>query len=423
MKVTIDTTRWFEAMESWFKMCQHQAAKPSSSKANKLYYELYAKYYERLIPAIEKGNIIVHPTSVPTEIFYAMDLVPMLVTSSTWQMVYSMKNFDEVLGIAKDFGLMEETCSVHRMIAAFAFKGWFPKPVAFVYAVGGCDAFCGSSRVLSEFYDTPSFCIDTPYYYTEEGIAYLTQELADMVAFLEGHTGRRMDWDRLRQSLKLSQRQMELYQEIRQLRKAVPSPMENRRAWQLNWMNWIYAGSEDGIHFFQTLRDELKERVENKKGVASQEKFRLLDLQMPPAWAFKLLDWMQEERGANIVSESYIRYERDVILDPDKPMESLARKWCGGPLWNELQGSTRVITQVAVEDAKEYQVDGAIWWDNFSCRQCGALRMTRDTVLEEVNIPVAEVKCDVMYPGFVSYEEMQKSLENFFDLLEDRKRG
>ena len=423
MKVKVDSTKWFEAMDSWLSMCQHQAAKPYSSKANKAYYELYAKYYERLVPATERGDTVVHPTSVPTEIFYAMDLVPMLVTSSTGQMVYSLKNFVEVLDLAKDFGIMEESCSVHRMIAVFALKGWFPKPAAFVYAVGGCDSFCGSSRVLSEVYDVPSFCIDTPYYYSEEGIAYLTRELTNMVQFLEENTGRKMDWDRLKESLKISEKQHQLFQEIRQLRKAIPSPMESRRAWQLNWMNWIYAGSEDGVYFFTTLRDELKERVEQGKGAAPEEKFRLLDLTMAPAHAFSLLDWMQEKRGASIVSEPVIRYERDFSIDPDKPIESLARKWCGGPLWNELQGSTESISCAAIEDAQEYQAEGAIWWDHNACRQCGAISMTKDELLSKLDIPMVEIKCDITDPTFISYDEMKKDLEDFLELLEARKKG
>jgi len=420
----VKTDMWFKAMDSWFGMCRHMAEKPSSSKANKLYYELYVKYYERLISATEKGNIVVHPTSVPTEIIYAMDLVPMLVTSSTWQMAYSLKMFDKVLAIAKDYGIMDETCSVHRMIGAFAFKGWFPKPVAFVYAAGGCDAFCGSSRLLSHLYDVPTYCIDTPYHYTGQDIAYLTLQLDEMVNLLEETTGRKMDWDRLKESITIAQKQMELFQEIRELRKAVPSPMENRRAWQLNWFNWIYAGSDDGVAFFRTLRDELKERVEKGVGVPGvEEKFRLLDLFMAPAHSFKLLDWMQKERGANIVSETLIRYDNDVVLNPDKPLESLARKWAGGPLWNELQGTTDDVVRAAVEDAKAYKVDGAIWWDNNSCRQCGCIRMTRDGLLDKIGIPTALVTCDIMDPAFTTYDEMKDSLAQFFELLDSRERS
>ncbi|MFH1351232.1 MAG: 2-hydroxyacyl-CoA dehydratase family protein [Pseudomonadota bacterium] len=418
----IDNTMWFKAMDSWFGMCKHMAAKPSKSKANRLYYELYTKYYERLIPAVEKGNIVVHPTSVPTEIIYAMDLVPMLVTSSTWQMVYSLKNFDEVLSIAKEHGIMEETCSIHRMISAFAFKGWFPKPMAFVYATGGCDSFCGSSRVLSELYEVPSYCIDTPYHYTDEDIAYLTNQLSGMVQLLEDATGRKMDWDRLRASIEIAQRQLDLYREIGELRKATPSPMENRRAWQLNWMNWIYAGSEDGVRFFQTLRDELSERVEKGIGAPGvEERLRILDLFMPPTPHFRLLDWMQEDRGANIVSEILIRYDKDVYLDPDKPLESLARKWAGGPLWNELQGSTENVVRAAVEAAEAFGVDGAIWWDNFNCRQCGCIRMAKDGLLDHLDIPTAVISCDIGDPSFVTYEEVKDNLEQFFEILESRK--
>ena len=48
--------------------------------------------------------------------------------------------------------------------------------------------------------------------------------------------------------------------------------------------------------------------------------------------------------------------------------------------------------------------------------------MSKDALMEKVGIPTAEIKCDIGDPNFISYDEMKKSLEDFFDLLEDRKR-
>ena len=363
-----------------------------------------------------------HVTSVPTEIIYAFDLVPLLLTSSTWQMAFILKNYQECLDFATECGIVEETCSGHRVIGTFAFKGWYPPPVAFIYATGGCDAFSGSPRVIGDLYDVPTYCLDTPYQFTEDSYAYLTHELEGMVELLEEVTGRKIDWDKLTGMLKKSKRQYELFQEIRELRKEVPSPMENRRAWQLNWMNWIYAGSDDGILFFETLRDELKDRVEKQTGVPGiEEKFRILDLFMPPAHALKLLDWMQKDYGVNIVSETLIRYDSQVEWDFDKPLDTIARKWCGGPLWNELSGSTDLVVKSALEDAEAYKATGAIWWDNNACRQCGAIRMVKDGLIDNVGIPTVEVVCDIGDPAFVTVDEMKSTLVQFFEMLERRK--
>ena len=349
-------------------------------------------------------------------------MTPILLTSSAWQMAYSMKNFQECLDIAKEYGIAEETCSGHRIISAFAIKGWYPPPIAFIYATGGCDAFCGSPRIIGDLYDIPTYCLDTPYKFNEESYAYLVHELEGMVELLEKQTGKKMDWDKLNTMLKKSKRQYDLFQEIRELRKAVPSPMENRRGWQLNWMNWIYAGSDEGILFFETLRDELKDRVEKKVGVPGiEEKFRIVDLFMPPAHALKLLDWMQKDYGVDIVSETVVRYDEQIIWDFDKPLDTIARKWCGGPIWNEISGRTELVVKSAVEDAIAYRAEGAIWWDNNACRQCGAIRMAKDGLMDNVGIPMVEVICDICDPAFVTEDEMKNTLIQFFEMLEESK--
>ncbi len=421
--IKMDNTMWYKGMNNWESMCRHMITK-STSKANTMYYELYIKYFQRVRQAIEKDKIAVHATSIPIELIYAAELTPVLMVSSSWQMAYSLKNYEEMLAEAKEYGLTEEACSAHRMIFAWMSKGWYPKPKVFVHIGSGCDAFASSMRVAAYLYDVPDFYINPPYYHDEKGDKYLQLEFQRLFNFLEEQTGKKIDLDRFKEIMKLCYRQYQLFEEVRDLRKAIPSPMVNRRAWQMNWINWIYAGTQEAVDYFETLRDELKERVEQGKGpVPKEERFRVLDLFMHPAHAFKLLDWMQAELGVSVVAEELIRYTKEVRsleFDPERPLEFLAKRWARGPLWATQHSLTREWAELSVEDALDYKADGAIWWDNQACRQVGAKRMLKDG-LAEIGIPTADIRCDICDPGFVTHEEIRDKLEEFFEILEARK--
>ena len=108
-------------------------------------------------------------------------------------------------------------------------------------------------------------------------------------------------------------------------------------------------------------------------------------------------------------------------MDPSKPLESMARRWYKGPLWNIAQGPTQDYYNLAVKEAIEMKADGAVWWDNFACRQAGAIKLVGDAIVEKAGIPVLRVDCDLGDPAYMSKEKIKKQVENFFELLASQK--
>jgi len=359
---------------------------------------------------------------VPAEIFYAMDMVPVLLVGTCFAISACIKEHAACMEAAKQYGIREETCSGHKNIVAHVVQGWLPRPNVFVDVGSGCDAFANSMKIGSDVYGTPHFHVDTPLYKNQKSIDYLVMEFKRLISFLEEQSGRKMDWDRLSETMTYSQKMIDLCHEVRQIRAAVPSPMDNRRAWETNWLNWFFAGTPDGVHHWEVLRDELTDRV--KQGVGAfpdvKEKYRLFDLFMAPAHDLKILEWMQEKHGANMVFETFIQYDRDFEMDPERPLESMARRWYSGPIWNCFQGPTKDYSRNVVSHVDALKPDGAIWWDTFSCRQAGAIQMVANA-LEEVGVPTVKVACDVTDPAFIEKDEMRNQLKDFFELLDSRR--
>jgi hypothetical protein len=126
-------------------------------------------------------------------------------------------------------------------------------------------------------------------------------------SFLEEQTGKKMDYDRLRELVDLSDRTWNLIHETYELRKAVPCPMGTGDA--MNTMvpiNFMMA-TQDAYNFFVNLNKELKEKIAKREGEVENEKYRLLWGGGLPAW-FALTDFNYfNSKGACFPAETTYR--------------------------------------------------------------------------------------------------------------------
>jgi benzoyl-CoA reductase/2-hydroxyglutaryl-CoA dehydratase subunit BcrC/BadD/HgdB len=137
-------------------------------------------------------------------------------------------------------------------------------------------------------------------------------------------------------------------------------------------------------------------------------------------FALGFLAQLPEQFGAVSVVEPLFSLWGEGRLDPDQPLESLARKQFMFPeMCMYGQMDDRVI-KATLDAAKDFQVDGAICYAHIGCRQGnGVIKVMKDT-LSEVNVPVLTLDCDILDPTVASVEDMRTKMEQFFELLEDR---
>ncbi len=419
---TYDMTRWDMGLKGLEQLCEFKR-KSSPTRSEPLYYEMQYNYFKRAREAVDNGQpIIAHATMVPVEIFRAMDLVPLLSIFSCINMSMVLKNQVECLNAVRGLGVPQEICSSHREMLAYFAKGWFPPPSLLCEMGIGCDTFGHSLRLAREFSGIPSFYVDKPFHKTERSISYLAGEFRDLIRFLEEKTGRKLDWDRLKENVEYSRQIYETFQEIRELRKAVPSPMENARNWQFYMTGWMYAGTAEGAQWYRTLRDELKERVSQGVSCIPEEKFRFVDLFFGVGYySLKVLTWMQKTHGVNVVAEPCWSYQGKWEVDPDEPLESLARRTYSAPPLGTIDGPVENFVNAALEDAKDYKVDAAMWFANFTCRQNAAIRMVKDA-LEKKGIPTFVMGTDTQDPNYITMDEIKERFEGFLEILKDRKK-
>lgn len=403
------------------KMLAHRRARPTT-KSDEIYYELLSRYYQRINRAQEDGQFMVgHTVMAPIELFYAMDIVPYHLESTASTMAILLNRYGEFLDAARAYGLAPETCSAHRILAAGFLQRVLPRPDLILWTSQACDNTAKAGDALMELYQVPGFFLDRPYRFIDRHVDYYRRQLAELVTLLEERTGRRLDPERLREVVRNSLRVLNLYREIYHLRKAIPAPMRNRTLMNQLIMEWTYCGTPEGIRFFETVRDEVKENVENGRGVVADERHRILSLFLPPFYEYKLLDWMEREYGASIVMDPMSSWPMEIEVDPEgDPLEAVARITFYRVGSRLMHGPGDVFVEDSLRNAQEFKADGALYFAHIGCRQaCALIKTIKDALARELGLQTAVIDMDLMDPAFSSSDEIRNKLEEFFEMLED----
>jgi benzoyl-CoA reductase/2-hydroxyglutaryl-CoA dehydratase subunit BcrC/BadD/HgdB len=396
-------------------------ARPDGRESERVYYKILSDYFIRLQNAREEENFVAaHTAFFPAEILYAMGIVPMHTEVTTWMISLFTGDCADLLSAGNELGLASEICTPHRGLAGAFALGSVPRPDAMLWSNLICDNTAKSGELLADINGCPGFYLDHPFQQSADEMRYLEGELGAMIRFLEEQSGRKLDPDRLAETVAVMDRQIELFREICELRKAVPTPFQTQGFLELLTIDYLFPGQPEGIHYLETLRDELAGRVAKGQGAVPNERFRLMSFFVPPMYLIGFLERMSQEHGAVSVTEPFFTYWGEGRLDPTKPLESVARKSYMIPevrMYGPLDD--RALRSI-VECAEQYKIDGAVYYADVGCRHtCAAVKLFKD-ILNDIDVPVLTIDCDVVDPTITSEEEMREKLEQFFELLEDR---
>ncbi len=394
---------------------------PAARKSDVLYYRMLSGYYNRLLQAKEEGKFIAaHTVFFPAEIIYAMDLVPMHTESTTWMISLFTGETADMLTAGRQLGLASEICAPHRGLAGAFAIGALPRPNVMLWSNLVCDNTAKSGELLMEVNHCPGYFLDHPFQHTPDEMRYFISELQGMIGFLEEHSGHKMDMDRLAEIVARMDRQVQLYREISELRRAVPTPFHPQGFLQLLTSDYLFPGQPEAIEYLETLRQELAADVAAGKGALPKERFRLMSLFIPPMHLMGALERISQEFGAVSVTEPFFTYWGEGKLDPAKPLESVAEKSYMLPEMRMYGPLDDRALKSIVKCAEDYKVDGAVYYADVGCRHsCATIKLFKDT-LGKIDIPVLTLDCDIVDPTMTTEEDLRGKLEQFFELLEDR---
>lgn len=395
--------------------------------------KIVAEFYQECMQAKADGKPVgwMPPMNGAIELFYAMDLQP--VFPENWSPVCAAFGLAPAnFAVAESMGYSSDLCGYLRNIIGYVngpmkegdtTLGGLPEPDLLLSAGGGCNPVMKIFHALERrFPSAKVFTADIPQVALEEiqdyHIAYARSELERLVRFLTETTGKKLDYDRLKEVVALSDKACELWNRIMTFRRYIPSPLSAAEI-GIMFVMVTRQGTQIAVDYLQKVVEELEERVEQGIGVIKDEKIRLFWDNIPLWYNMGLFNYFEKMNGV-VVAETYSA-AWSLRLDTDDPLDALALKSLKSyPMVSCVSIKNR--KDMVLKACEEYSIDGVIFHRNKSCAPITLGQMDIKKALEkELGIPSVIIDADHMDPGNFSTAQFQTRVDAFMEMLHARK--
>jgi benzoyl-CoA reductase/2-hydroxyglutaryl-CoA dehydratase subunit BcrC/BadD/HgdB len=347
---------------------------------------------------------------VPYEILTSMGVSGMFI-EFFGAMLAGTGMSSKYLELSESKGFSTDSCSYHRTIIGAAMDGLLPKPDVLIGASIPCNGGVKALKRMGEIFNKEVFILNIPIEVTPKSIDYLTEQFEQMIEYVENQTGRKLDYDKLKKSIKYNNQAREYLIEINDLCKNIPSPANSN-----DLKNFIIIvllqGTKESVEVAKLYRDEFKFRVDNNLSGNSEEKYRLMWIQNRIQFKTDLLRILEEKYGAKIVIDelNHIWWEP---MDENVPLRSLAKRIITHPIVGPAERRLEVITQLA----QEYKIDGAVNPAHLGCRQSAGARVLFKDALQKIGIPLIHLDVDCVDERNYTPGQIMTRMEAFLEML------
>lgn len=228
-----------------------------------------------------------------------------------------------------------------------------------------------------------------------------------LVERLERHSGRRLDHDRLAETVERSAQASRLWKEILDLARSAPSPLTSFDALLHMAPMLLMRGTAEAVRYYETLLAEVRQRVAGGIAAVPGERSRFY-WEGPPAWcALGPLAGVFHEHGVAVVGATATAAAALDGLDRDNPIESLA---AAGLAIYPNRSREHKLRFLAGEFAR-YEVDAAVFHDARTSPEHSGVRHGLHLSLEQdTGIPALVIEGDTHDLRLVSVERIRSQL-------------
>jgi len=351
------------------------------------------------------------------------------------------KKFPYAKLAAADFGFLDESCSYARFHigASRILKGDFPYDKSFdlrkimaplpnvYFNTDCCSAGNTWGDLLQRYLDIPTYTVYTRRVFNRDEwdpeMNHVTEQLKEMVTFIEKMTGKPYNWDKLREVMLILQQSAAMRQRMRELLKIKPAPLTYFDVLSTFSSFTILHGMPEAPKLLEGVIKECEDRVAKGIGGIKKEKYRIYWI---GAMYWSRLGFMAEKMakmGITVVGGTYdyMFYPFPEEIDPDKPLEALAYApiSCGYTTDNDLapeMSDWRIC--------KDLDIDGIIVWEAHTCRlQSGTNHDRADYISSRLGVPVTYVTGDFVDDAFFNEAQFDTRVQGLLEVIDARRRG
>ncbi len=372
-------------------------------------------------PYFGKKEVVLFEDMISLEIFRAMGLTPyMLEFPGLILPLIVPDSLQTYIDRAENQGIPQDVCSAPRGFMGLMLEGQIPDAVASITTNSPCDAHVGAYTMLeSEFEDLPTYHIDIPFQiYTEKGIDYVTEELKEMVEWLEENSSGKMDWDVLREVCEERNRMVQLELELWETLKMKPAPMAGEPVYMSHLLCHFFGpGDKDNTRGFEKILELSMENLKQGKPALPNERYRVICWGTPIGHFFDLFNWAERTWGITLIMEN-LTFNRIPMIDttsPDTMMRGLAQVIMGAPMARHTRGLADPYLDDIIYVSENYNID-MIWsMANLGCKKATGLQGMLRERCRKAGIPLLFIDMDVFDERTISRDSIKRQINDFME--------
>ena len=313
-----------------------------------------------------------------------------------------------------------------------------PTPDVFVNAYAGCSTGQQwddiSFRVFGK--DVPIFNVSMPYMWSnradegymvgeewERSSRYVSDQLHELVPFLESITGQPFDWAGYRQNMAFIKEASELRQKAMRLCALTPAPA--------TFWDWIgnvahinfLPANQELVAFFAAVLAEVEQRVADGVGAITDERYRVYFDGFMNWNHLGLLSRKFAAHDVAVVAGRYTHHafwQEPQLLDPEADDAFLGQ--AQNNLLCPMNHSTKTTTGLVLRDCDFYDVDGIVFHSTRTCRAfTNPQRLMAKAAQEKRGLATMFFEGDIADASFYKDEVLESRLEAMLEGIDVRR--
>ena len=353
---------------------------------------------------------------IPYELFYSLNIRPFL-PEVVAGFTASMGLADKTLKEASSHWYSQDLCTFHRSASGAVALDLFPKPDFLFTSNLACDAAQKSFYLYASHYGIEKnyYLIDVPYEYSVESLKYLAGQFEEISHSISEKTGKDLDMDKFRKVIGLSNEFRRWALKINEARKTFKYSPKN-----FNGLSYLFpffglSGTRESVILYRQMYADFNKANKNGSGLNNRAPAKkILWLHLKPYYNSEIFDILDNENCQVAFEEINNVYWPE--LDPEKPFESFAKKMLSSPLKGSIDNRVKAVIKMA----EDYNVDGAIFFSHWGCRQSnGGARIIKDR-LRDIGVQTLVLDGDCVDRNNSSVGQTRTRLQGFMEILNSK---
>lgn len=336
---------------------------------------------------------------------------------------------EALIDLAEAHGYSSECCSADKAGIGAVIKGLYPEPACIVGVNTPCDSQVSEVQAMAEQHPrAPLFVIDVPPYDDDRTFKYVAGQLKELIPFLEKHTGRKLEWERLKAVCETTNRTSEYLWQWNEQRTAVPCMQPSKLSAFTMALMITLSGAKEGEAMARSLAEDAAGKARQGANYF-EEKARAVWYQDPVWWDVQIYDWMEAELGLTIPIDIFGYYATEGWVDTanrETICYGLARRLVNcHPMSRQFRSFMKRYIEDFMVLHQRYRADCGIMAGHIACKHSwGGLGLFKEAC-KKAGVPLLVFEFDMFDPRILTYKELQFELKRFVQeiVLPRKERG